>query len=82
MSQLQLPPTSTHCHQGIPLGVTFYADVASGTQESAETWSHKQTILTAPLSSLILANVFGLEPHKPKSKQNCIVSVQNSDGMD
>lgn len=49
MSQLQLPPTSTHCHQGIPLGVTFYADVASGTQESAETWSHKQTILTVPL---------------------------------
>ena len=49
MSQLQLPSTSTYYYQGIPLGVTFYADVASGTQESDETWSHKQTILTAPL---------------------------------
>ena len=49
MSQPQLPPTYIHYHQGIPLGVTFYADVASGTQESAETWSHKQTILTVPL---------------------------------
>ena len=49
MSQPQLPPTYIHYHQGIPLGVTFYADVASGTQASDETWSHKQTILTAPL---------------------------------
>ena len=49
MSQLQLPPTYIHYHKGIPLGVTFYADIASGTQESVETWSHKQTILTAPL---------------------------------
>ena len=49
MSQPQLPPTYIHYHQGIPLGVTFYADVAPGTQYTAEKWSHKQTILTVPL---------------------------------